>query len=404
MSFRALGRAAIAAVAVAAVAMGASAATVDFPGPLEGPGRPSLKKSETKRLTKAWNKLEAGDLTAASKLLRKVRGNPAGELLGLQIRMVSDDEPPVDSLVALCSNNRDYAAAWATLTAAKVRVGDEMGALEAADRVAVLWPDSPWAATAAELREQWVEDRLAAALDALNDGNPDRTLELLEQTNALDPENREALILEALALIDLDRQEEATEILLGMPDNPDVWFLLAQLAEQRGDLFAAMQYYTQLPADTPGRAEGLQRVKLAWRIKNLPSYVQDALASEEVNRAELALILVGLVPEAHAVGGGQVPVLPDIVDLPSQREILTAVRLDLMEVDEIQRQFDPDRPVTADESRAAIDGLCKLLNLDLPIWCTETDEHDATCVMLDTPIRGQEVAEIILQATHGEGP
>ena len=229
-----------------------------------------------------------------------------------------------------------------------------------------------------------------------------RLVERGAQVTALDEGNREGVMVKALALIELDRDQEAVEVLSAIADNPEARIMLAQMAEDRGDLVAAMQYYSDLPEDTPGRDEWLEKVKLVWRIRNLPSYVQEALASEELNRAELAVILVGLVPEAHAVGGGQVPVLSDIVDLPSQREILTAVRLDLIDVDRIQHQFNPEHIVTPAEARVAIDGLSKLLNLDLPIWCTDNDEPGSSCVMLDIPIRGEAVADVILSTTHGE--
>jgi len=389
-------------VVFAVASIGGAADPVDFPGPLEGPGQPQLKRSETKRLAKAWGKLAAGDTSGASKAVRKVRENPAGELLVLQIRMVGDDDAPVEALGELCAKHPGYAAAWATLTTARERAGDETGALEAAGRVATLWPESPWAASAGELWRRWVDDRLAAALARLVAGEAEEALELVAQVTALDEGNREGVMVKALALIELDRDQEAAEVLSAIADNPEARIMLAQMAEDRGDLVAAMQYYSDLPEGMPGRDEWLERVKLVWRIRNLPNYVQDALASEELNRAELAVIRVGLMPEAHAVGGGQVPVLSDIVDLPSQREILTAVRLDLMEVDRIQHQFNPEHIVTPAEARVAIDGLSKLLNLDLPIWCTDNDEPGSSCVMLDIPIRGEAVADVILSTTHGE--
>ena len=179
--------------------------------------------------------------------------------------------------------------------------------------------------------------------------------------------------------------------------------LLAGLAEDRGDLSVAMQYYTSVPEDTAGREESLARVKLEWRRQNLPSYVQEALAADELTRAGLAAILVGLVPEAHAFGGGQVPLLSDILETPSRKEILTVVRLDLMDVDRLQHQFYPDRAVSPAETQRAINRMCALLEVDPPIWCANASVSPPSCAQFDTPVGGREVADVIIGTTQGEG-
>ena len=179
---------------------------------------------------------------------------------------------------------------------------------------------------------------------------------------------------------------------------------LARWAEEDGRLYEAMRHYTAVPSDTPGRDEALRRVKLEWRRQNLPAHVQAALASEDLSRAELAVVLVGLVPEANAIAGGEVPVLSDIVDLPSQREVVTVVRLGLMNVDQLQHEFNPDEPADPLEARFAVERLCRLLDLEPPPWCTETSTAGESCARLERPMSGRAVADVILQATHGESP
>ncbi len=373
----------------------------DLPGPLDGPGHPELKKSSVKRINKAWAKFSAGDVSGARKALRKERDNPAGRLLGLQIDLTASPETALDGLIDLCTSHEDYAAAWVALTVAQEQTGDEDAALQSARHVSELWPDSRWAGKTAALEHDLITGRIDSARSRLADGDAQAALELAEEALKLDPENRSGRMVRAMALMELDI-EMAETALKDISDDPEARLLLAKLAEERGAYSVAMQYYQSLPEDTAGREEGLARVKLEWRRQNLPAYVQEALASDELTRAGLAAVLVGLVPEAHALGGGQVPLLSDILDTPSRKEILTVVRLGLMDIDALQHQFYPDRPVSPPETRRAVNGLCTLLAVAPPIWCSDPDVTQPGCIQLESPVGGKEVADVIMVTTHGE--
>ena len=133
----------------------------------------------------------------------------------------------------------------------------------------------------------------------------------------------------------------------------------------------------------------------------MPDYVHEALGSTNLDRAGLAVILVSLAPQLETLPGGAVPLLSDIMDLPSQREILTAVRLGLIDSDQLDHRFNPDRPVAAGEVQSAIDRMSGLLTLDRPHWCTNGD--DSPCTSLDPPISGQRVAGIVITLVAREG-
>ncbi len=383
--------------------IGTSAAqSIDLPSPLEGPGHPTLKKSQIKRIDKAWKRFQAGDITGARKALRKVLDNPAGQLLALQIDLDGDPEPAVAPLSELCSSHEDYAAAWVTLATAQEKIGEEEAALQSARLVAQLWPDSRWAGKAAALEHEWITGRIDQARSRLDQGDAAAAIELVDTALELDPDNRTGRMVRALALLELDQDELAQAELMTLIDDPEARTLLAELAEDRGDFSAAMRYYESLPEGTAGRDESLARVKLEWRWQNLPSYVQDALSSDELTRAGLAAVLVGLVPEAHALGGGQVPLLSDILETPSRREILTVVRLGLMDVDTLQHQFRPDLAVNPAETKRAISQLCSLLAVAPPTWCPNADVIPPNCVRIEAPVGGREVADVIIRTTHGE--
>ena len=397
-------RATLVVIALCLTPIGASTAQpVDLPSPLDGPGHPELKKSQVKRINKAWTKFSAGDVSGARKALRKELDNPAGQLLALQIDVTGSPEPPIDELTEFCSSHEDYGAAWVTLTAAQEHVGDEGAALQSARRVSELWPESKWAGKATALEHEWITGRIDEARGQLDQGNAQAAIGLADTALELDPDNPTGRMIRARALLALDQDGPAEAELLTLTDNPEARMLLAGLAEDRGDLSVAMQYYKSVPEDTIGREESLARVKLEWRRQNLPSYVQEALASDELTRAGLAAILVGLVPEAHAFGGGQVPLLSDILETPSRKEILTVVRLDLMDVDTLQHQFYPDRAVSPAETQRAINRMCALLEVDPPIWCANASVSPPSCAQFDTPVGGREVADVIIGTTQGEG-
>jgi hypothetical protein len=162
-----------------------------------------------------------------------------------------------------------------------------------------------------------------------------------------------------------------------------------------------MDRYGALPVDTPGREAALHRAQIKWRLSVLPEHVQSALASARLSRVELASLVVALVPELEAIGGGRVPLLSDIVDLASQREIVTMVRLELMEVDRLEHRFYPRREVTAEEFSSAVDRLSELVGVSPPSWC-DPPRVLSSCVELSVPIAGEAVAELIMGLVHGE--
>ncbi len=389
--------------ALALAATSAVAAQLALPGPLEGPGHPELKRRDAKRLAKAVAKLEDGDLAAASAAAAKAGDTPARELLELQIAMAAA-EPPVPELEQLCAGHPDYAAAWVTLSEAAARSGLESTALEAARRSAELWPESTWSQRAGELERRFVDDRITQAQAIAAEGQTEAALEMVDAALVLAPSDRTALLTKADLLGALGRTGDAAAILRDLGDDPEVLVRRARLAESEHDLAAAMALWGALPADVAGRDESLRRVQLEWRQQNLSDHVRAALADESLDRAGLAAVLVGLVPEAHAIGGGQVPVLSDIVGLEGQREILTAVRIGVMQADLLEHRFYPRRTVEPSEVRRAVDKLCSLLDRYSPQWCAEGAQETADCIALKSPVSGTAVANAVLRTAPLEVP
>jgi len=295
-----------------------------------------------------------------------------------------------------------YAAAWVTLSIAAERGDDEATALEAARRAAELWPHSRWRSRADELSDRWVDGRIQAARTALDAGNAETALSDAEKALKLARQRSDAGALAARALLALDRVDDAAAQLEGLPASAERTFMEGEIAERRGDLTTAMERYDSLPSGYPGRNVAVMRAQLGWRLANAPEWVHDALASPHIDRAQLAALLVTMIPGLEGIEGGAVPLITDVVDLPMCNDILLTVRLGVLEADPVERRFFPERPVTAAEVGDALDAVSHLLGLPPPVWCKPAQPAQAGCMVLPHPPSGRAVADLVLAVQGGE--
>ncbi|HSL16838.1 MAG TPA: tetratricopeptide repeat protein [Methylomirabilota bacterium] len=377
--------------------------TRELPSPLEGPGAPSLTRSQTRSLQRSWRELADGDLEAAAKRAGRARDTVPGQLLAAQIRLAAGEADVKPDLVALCDRNPDYAGAWITLSVAAERVGDEIMALFAARRGAELWSDPRWTGRAEELEGRWVTERLERARGLLRDGSLESALTETRMALELAPDAPGAAVLEAEILLAAGRLDDAEAALADAPDSPGSPLIRGRIAELRGDWQAAMESYAMLPADHPERGAALDRAQIRWRLSVLPAHVDKAMASERLSRGELAVILVSLQPRLETLPGGSIPVMSDIVDHPGQREIVTAVRLGIMDADLLDHRFHPEAPASPAAVRRALDRAAVLLGESPARWCEEEDVVGSSCTSLGSPVTGEAVVNAVLDKAPGAG-
>ncbi len=407
-------------------------ARLDFPAPNTGPGRPDLSSADKQDIDRGWKALLNGDATSARAIASQAGANPAAELLTLQSAVVAGIGDPVSGLEQLTTAESEYAAAWLTLSVAAENADKEKVALDAASHGAQLWSDKRWREREQRLRQRYVGDRIDSARELCEMDQAEAALAALQPALELDPDNRDAVLVKTRALIALDQPDRAEVALSGLPRDPEVILLAGKIAEARGDLSAAMRIYSSLPDDAdailhaitiaesqddwltamnlytslpderPEKGSGLRRAKLRWRLSVMPEYVQEAIDSPQLDRAQLAVVVVSLAPKVETLPGGQVPLLSDIMTLPSQNEILTAARLGLIESDQFLNRFHPERLVTAAEVRSTVDNLARLLGVERPRWCAEETDTQP-CAAIAEPISGEAVAEIVLEVVTQEG-
>ena len=93
--------------------------------------------------------------------------------------------------------------------------------------------------------------------------------------------------------------------------------------------------------------------------------------------------------------------LSDIVDLPCYRDVLTAVRYDLLAIDSLDHRFFPSRAARPEEVRRAVEVMCRSLGIKPPVWC-HGEEVAAGCALISMPVRGEQVGELVSRLTDTE--
>lgn len=396
---------------------------LEFPSPDSGPGRPVLSNGAKRHIDNGWQALRRSDPTAARTSAEQAGMSAASQLLELQAAIVSGKQP-VDELEGLTRIAPEYAAGWLTLSVAAEGADNETLALQAAERGASLWPDKRWVERSQSLRRRWVDDRIRSADALFEQGDPRASLTILEPALSLDPDNGDAVLLQARSLIAIGELDNAEAVLAGLSRDREVVLLSGSIAESRGDTGAAIRIYSSLPDDPeatmmaialaeeeeswqtamelfsslpdghPEKVRGLRAAKLRWRVSVMPDYVRQALSASDMNRSDLAVVIVTLAPVVETLPSKQVPLLSDIVDMPSQREIITAARLGLIDIDRLEHRFQPLRQVTAGEVRSAITVLGRQLEIPAPRWCDENTTEP--CVSFTPPIAGDQVVDVVI--------
>ncbi len=306
--------------------------------------------------------------------------------------------------MSFCESYPDYAAAWLTLSIAAEDLGRESMALDAARRSALMWTAPPWGERAADLERRWIDDRIANAERLLEDGDLGAAMAELQAAKAIDPQRGDSALLEAKIYFANGQLDEAQALLADISTLPEAVLLQGQIGEERGDWQSAMESYSSLPEDYPGRRVALDRAQTRWRMTLLPDYARAAMVAENLTRSDLAVVLVSVLPRLETMTGGAVPVMSDIVDQPGQREIITVVRLGIMTADRRGHLFYPESEADLETVRQAIHKARSLLGLPTPGWCTDRDVLGSDCISIPSPTGGGSVANAVLDQTSGATP
>lgn len=318
--------------------------------PVVGPPRPGDPEL-TRRLAAAFEtRLLAGDAAGAARAAQDVLAidpelDAARVLLG-QARLVAGDLAGArEALDPVVLSAPDYAAA--RLAAARVaeRLGD---VVEAYAGYRGLAAPAVAADRARELHPRVVEVLSERIGDAVRRGRLDEARRELARLRDWAPAERATLEADlAVARAARDPRGELAAVRALLAASPADEALLGRLGElelEVGEPGAAIEIYEQLLRARPGDAELSDRLELAkfrWRVANLPEEVRLLVEKPELQRADFAVLLYWLVPGVRSGVASSPRIATDVLDHPQRQAIVRVINLQLMEVDETLRRFNP---------------------------------------------------------------
>jgi hypothetical protein len=118
------------------------------------------------------------------------------------------------------------------------------------------------------------------------------------------------------------------------------------------DIFSTLQ---RRHPEEPRYAQQVDRAKFRWRVLNLPADVRRLVETPELTRAEFAVLLYWLVPGVRTAVVSEPHIASDILDHPRRQEIMRVVNLNLMDLDETLRRFNPDWRVHRTQALRALE-------------------------------------------------
>jgi len=288
------------------------------------------------------------EMVAAGALAADRSFAPADVLRG-QARLVAGDvEGARAALTPVIARYPDYTAAQLAAARAAELAGDLAAAYGSYRRIASAQPLA--LERAGELHARAVATVAAQVEDAIARSRLDEARERLATLTEWAPQDQatlEASMGFARAAGDARAELTAVRGLLTSARSGD-----ETLLERRGELelevgqpSAAIEVFQELARrhpDVPRHADQVDLAKFRWRVSNLPGDVRRLVDAPELTRAELAVLLYWLVPGVRAAVVSEPHIASDIFDHPRRQEIMRVVNLQLMDLDETLRRFNPN--------------------------------------------------------------
>jgi len=388
-------------VVVAACRTAAPPRIARVPNPLAPPaGGGPLMVAQADAVYAAVAAAENGDFGAAEqKLLEVPPGHPVRALASLEVRFLRGENVAGQAL-ELARSVPGYGSAWGFAVVAARHERDARGALTAARRAAELQPDGGWGKVAAELEGTLTASLLSEGSGMLQGGNPGGALARAREALEVNPNASGARILAVRALLALHDTRAAAGLVPGLPDTPDGLEMKGSVAEALGQWDLAVDFYSRLPANDPGRCAKLLAARRQLRLTNAPPYISEALAASPLLRRGLAAIVAWESPVLSAKANGSAPVFEDVVQLQEARDVVTVARAGVMLGDPIAHRFNPEGKVSPRELAATLERLGRVLGNPAPRWCSN---GESGCVRLPEVVDGESAMALVRRVSGGGG-
>jgi len=302
----------------------------------------------------------SGAAAAADELLKRDADSAAARTLLGQARLVGGDLSGARTVLeTVTARYPTYTAAQLALGRAADRVADAVAAYAAYRQIATASPAA--GQRAGELQRPAMEQLSGRVTEALGRSRPDLARESLAQMEAWAPGDRNTLQAEAAvsrAVGDQRGELQAVRALLaGGEADETLMARRGELEVEVGQPAAAIQIFQDLARRHPEDAQfpqQVERAKFRFRVANLPADVQRLVEEPELSRADYAVLLYWLVPGVRAAVVSSAHIATDVLEHPRRQEIIRVVNLELMDVDDRLRQFNPDARLRRSQALKAL--------------------------------------------------
>lgn len=300
------------------VAVMVSACATSRPAPVAGPPAAprfaayptpvipaTLTVADTVRLRHeaAWNRLQAGDLRAASRefsaILKELPAfYPSEAGLGFVHLAGEDYEDAEPRFAVAVSANAQYLPAWVGRAEALVGLGRDDEAIAALQRVLSLDPSREGVQARLELlRFRTVQSSLSSGQRARGAGRYDEAVAHFERALAQSPDSTMILgelTRSEIALGRFDQAEQHVRRSIQIePREADWQALLGDVLEAHGDLRAAAEAYTRANLLEPDDAFAVRGRELSERavLAALPESFRNITSATTITRADVAAFI-----------------------------------------------------------------------------------------------------------------
>lgn len=371
------------------------------PDPLPAPAAAvALTEAQRRALYLALAAAERGDGEAARRELRRLPGgHPAVQLASLEVRFLLGEKVG-DEVSRLAQEQVDYLPLLSFAAQSLHAEGRYGEALVPARQVLQSGGDGAAARRVRELESLVIGGKTAEARSALQAGDAARAIVVASDALSLVPGAVSLLEVLVSAHLAEGNVPAAARLVPALPDDAEGLALKGRVAAAGQQWDVAAEMFARLPAEYPGRCALLADARRRSRLVQAPPYVQKALSSENLTRAELAALVVWEVPAVVEVVRGAVSVFEDIVNLAERRDVVTVVRAGVMDGDGVTRRFYPHRRVRVRDLVEVAERLAMIVGRPRPEWCGDT--RRSGCV--ETPgevVTGGAASTLLRQVAAG---
>lgn len=371
------------------------------PDPLPTPpSAPSLRRAEREAIYRALAAAEAGHEAVARRALRRAPAeHPAVALTWLEVRFLLGEQVGNEA-VRLAQAHGDYRPAQSFAAQALQAEGHFADALAAARKALLLGGEEADAHRVRELEVRIIGGTLSLARAALVNGDGARAVALASEALNLVP--AAVSLLEVLVrghLLEGDVQA-AARLVTALPDDAEGLELKGRVAAAGQQWDVAASLFERLPAEHPERCALVQDARRRARLRLAPPYVQRALASTNLSRAELAALVMWEAPEVGEHGQAAVSVFEDIVNLAERRDVVAVVRAGVMAGDTVARRFFPHRRVRSGDLIDVLKRLVEVIGRPPLRWCGE-GRRDSCVELPGEVVTGPAASALLRQAALG---